>query len=280
MENQNKDVFKMPLIVVSLLALALLVILISMASRVDTPALAEPVHSDPVQVVSEAVLLVDGQAVEGDVFRLDGVTYAPVRSFAKAAGMSVSWDATSSTVSVASPGFDYNVAVTLDGKPFEDAKSFIHNGSVYMPMYSVAKAAGMTADYNSAAKRIALTRPSYALSLPLYVDGVKMYSSALAYYHHDKVYMSVTGIASILGGSAEASLQEVRLTKPKAQVQQQSTAQVSKPAAQPKAEVYVYVSRTGTKYHSNPYCSNMKNPWYMTLGEALAMGRGACSKCY
>ena len=42
----------------------------------------------------------------------------------------------------------------------------------------------------------------------------------------------------------------------------------------------VWVSRTGKKYHSNPHCSNMKEPWKMTLDEAVAMGRTPCSKCY
>ena len=42
----------------------------------------------------------------------------------------------------------------------------------------------------------------------------------------------------------------------------------------------VYVSRTGSKYHSNPSCSNMKSPIKMTVDEAIATGRTPCSKCY
>ena len=42
----------------------------------------------------------------------------------------------------------------------------------------------------------------------------------------------------------------------------------------------VYVSRTGTKFHSNSRCSNMKNPLYMTREEAESRGRTPCSKCY
>lgn len=42
----------------------------------------------------------------------------------------------------------------------------------------------------------------------------------------------------------------------------------------------VYVSRTGTKYHNNPNCSNMNNPDYVSLETAIAQGRSACSKCY
>lgn len=45
-------------------------------------------------------------------------------------------------------------------------------------------------------------------------------------------------------------------------------------------EQMVWVSRTGTKYHSNPSCSNMKNPAHMTQSEAESLGRTPCSKCY
>lgn len=42
----------------------------------------------------------------------------------------------------------------------------------------------------------------------------------------------------------------------------------------------VYLSRTGSKYHSNPYCSNMKSPIKVSLSEAKSSGRTPCSKCY
>ena len=42
----------------------------------------------------------------------------------------------------------------------------------------------------------------------------------------------------------------------------------------------VWHSRTGSKYHSNPSCSNMKNPIESTLDQAIAQGRDACSKCW
>jgi glucan-binding YG repeat protein len=45
-------------------------------------------------------------------------------------------------------------------------------------------------------------------------------------------------------------------------------------------EQMVWVSRTGTKYHSKSNCSNMKNPSHKTLSEAESLGRTPCSKCY
>ena len=35
-----------------------------------------------------------------------------------------------------------------------------------------------------------------------------------------------------------------------------------------------------SKYHSNPNCSNMKNPSSMTMEEAQDKGLEACKKCY
>lgn len=51
-------------------------------------------------------------------------------------------------------------------------------------------------------------------------------------------------------------------------------------AAENNKEKMVWVSRTGTKYHSNPNCSNMKGPAHMTQSDAEALGRTPCSKCY
>lgn len=42
----------------------------------------------------------------------------------------------------------------------------------------------------------------------------------------------------------------------------------------------VWVSTSGSKYHSNAGCSNMKNPQQITLEEAIARGYEPCKKCY
>ena len=60
-----------------------------------------------------------------------------------------------------------------------------------------------------------------------------------------------------------------------------SNQNISTPAPTPEANGQtVYVSRTGSKYHSNPNCSNMKNPSSMTMEEAQDKGLEACKKCY
>ena len=43
---------------------------------------------------------------------------------------------------------------------------------------------------------------------------------------------------------------------------------------------YVWIPRTGSKYHSRESCSNMKNPSYVTLEAAIRQGYTRCSKCW
>lgn len=68
----------------------------------------------------------------------------------------------------------------------------------------------------------------------------------------------------------------------------QSQAAVSEqPAADPAPQVqtqngtvYIASSGNGTKYHSNPSCSRMKDATPMTRSEAEALGYTPCKKCY
>ena len=45
-------------------------------------------------------------------------------------------------------------------------------------------------------------------------------------------------------------------------------------------ESLVWIPKTGTKYHSSPSCSNMKNPSQVTEQTAKNRGYTPCSKCY
>ena len=42
----------------------------------------------------------------------------------------------------------------------------------------------------------------------------------------------------------------------------------------------VWIPRTGSKYHSNSSCSNMKNPRQVTVDYAISLGYEPCKKCY
>ena len=47
------------------------------------------------------------------------------------------------------------------------------------------------------------------------------------------------------------------------------------------SQVKVWIpTNGGTKYHSRPDCSNMKNPKQVTIEEAIDMGFTPCKKCY
>lgn len=48
----------------------------------------------------------------------------------------------------------------------------------------------------------------------------------------------------------------------------------------PSPVVYVWIPKTGTKYHSISTCSGMKSPSRVTLEEAINAGYEPCSKCY
>lgn len=52
-------------------------------------------------------------------------------------------------------------------------------------------------------------------------------------------------------------------------------------ASAPQAtEAMVWIPQSGTKYHSNPSCSNMKNPTEVTEEVATQRGFTPCKKCY
>ena len=43
---------------------------------------------------------------------------------------------------------------------------------------------------------------------------------------------------------------------------------------------YVWITATGSKYHSIPNCGNTKTAWQIPLEDALAQGYGACKRCH
>ena len=46
------------------------------------------------------------------------------------------------------------------------------------------------------------------------------------------------------------------------------------------SSAYVWIPRTGSKYHSRSSCSNMKNPSKVKKSEAISEGYTPCSKCF
>lgn len=58
-----------------------------------------------------------------------------------------------------------------------------------------------------------------------------------------------------------------------------SNGETQQSIAPAKQEVYVWIPKSGKKYHSTDTCSNMKNPARVTLDAAKTAGYGPCSKC-
>lgn len=62
---------------------------------------------------------------------------------------------------------------------------------------------------------------------------------------------------------------------------QSPTKETKAPETKPEVkEQMVWIPKSGKKYHSNPSCSNMKNPTQVSVATALARGFTPCKKCY
>lgn len=65
-----------------------------------------------------------------------------------------------------------------------------------------------------------------------------------------------------------------------AQAAAQAQAEAAAQANQQAQGQMVWIPRTGSKYHNNSSCSNMKNPSQVSLSEAQSRGYEPCKKCY
>ena len=45
-------------------------------------------------------------------------------------------------------------------------------------------------------------------------------------------------------------------------------------------ETMVWIPKSGSKYHSDPECSNMKDPTQVSLSQAESVGYTPCKKCW
>lgn len=84
---------------------------------------------------------------------------------------------------------------------------------------------------------------------------------------------------------AEAQAAAEAQRQAEAQAQRQAAAQASSQSEESSSYTEatageVYIPQSGSKYHSNPNCSNMKNPTAVSLSEAQSRGYQPCKKCY
>ena len=86
------------------------------------------------------------------------------------------------------------------------------------------------------------------------------------------------GTASKESGSADGASGETSAAQTTAQPTPEPSPQ---PVEEPESsEVQVWIPNSGSKYHSSPSCSNMKNPRQVPISQAISMGYEPCKKCY
>ena len=85
---------------------------------------------------------------------------------------------------------------------------------------------------------------------------------------------------------AESSKQESTKDEPekndttKNETTKNETTKQEESGSENEEEIMVWVSGSGSKYHSKSSCSNMKSPKQMTLEEAEEQGYEPCKKCH
>lgn len=78
---------------------------------------------------------------------------------------------------------------------------------------------------------------------------------------------------------AQAKAEQEAAQEQAAQEQTQQEEQAYQEQQQPQEQM-VWIPQSGSKYHSNPSCSQMDNPRQATITDAQNMGYKPCNKCY
>ncbi len=116
--------------------------------------------------------------------------------------------------------------------------------------------------------------PSSAASKPASSVSSASKAEAPAKENQSRVSSSKAPVVSSKPQAAAPSKQETVSKKPAAD---SKVPLQGEPQGQ---NVWIASSGRGTKYHSDPDCSNMKDPIKISLSKAKAQGYTACKKCY
>nr|DAH96279.1 MAG TPA: Metal binding domain of Ada [Caudoviricetes sp.] len=87
-------------------------------------------------------------------------------------------------------------------------------------------------------------------------------------------------VAVSSAGQAALDAETAAVAEAQRQAEEQAAEKAAAKSARKQAGQKVWIPRTGHKYHSNPYCSNMKNPSEVDLQTAINWGYGPCKRCY
>jgi micrococcal nuclease len=240
---------------------------------------------------------VDGNTVEPFIY--NGTTYLPVRAVSGALGLDVAWDNDTSTVSLktqeAPPAaVSYKVLRVVDGDTFTitfngqtervrligvDTPESVHPdpdknveygkiASEFTTGYLLGKDVTLEFDVQE--------RDQYGRLLAYVWIGGKMFNEVLLLEGHAQVATfppNVKYVETFLVAQADARERGVGLWAYE-EIKPGAPADPSSPTGN------VYVTASGSKYHSTPTCSNMKNPLLVTLARAISGGYTRCSKCW
>lgn len=115
-------------------------------------------------------------------------------------------------------------------------------------------------------------------------DGTqRMLISAVAMIR-DELHLS-NGIVAVsivdLSGETMVTIQNTQILNDRYNIEPEPIISAAVPAtASPDDKVIVFITDSGSRYHSNSSCNGMKNPRSVTKGYARSKGYTACSKCY
>lgn len=94
----------------------------------------------------------------------------------------------------------------------------------------------------------------------------------------------VSNLGGIQATTVEAAFPDSKSSSNKNTTKKTTTKKVSNTkknsSKQTSSSSYVWIPRTGSKYHSRSSCSNMRSPSKVKKSEAIRRGYTPCSKCY
>lgn len=120
--------------------------------------------------------------------------------------------------------------------------------------------AGVVRDFQ-ARNKLPVTGIADATTQAMLFSGFALSAAGQVAVKPQESRLQISSGGSWSGTTARATLKPVVTAKPSA------------------PETYVWIPRTGAKYHRTSTCSNMKNPNQVTRSAAISMGYDPCKKC-
>ena len=134
-------------------------------------------------------------------------------------------------------------------------------------------------DYDALEAEYSALQDEYAILQSQYDDIQNQYTDLQTGYEQAKQEIETLTAAVAEAESKLAEEQQPQQASKTTTTAPSSTASSSSGSSTSQSAM-VWVSKTGSKYHSSSSCSNMKNPSQISLEDAQARGLTPCKKCY